>query len=302
MLDGSLDNLTRLRYFVKVAETLHFTKAAELLGIAQPALSQQIGRLERELGIKLFDRTNRRIRLTGAGEMVLIRARFLLRQVNAIQAEILEFQGLQRGVARIGSSGTITAFLLPELLVEFRKLYPDIDIELAQRPSNSILEMVEQGQLDVGLVRLPVRPTSLPLTRLSSQRLCVAIRAEHPLAAQEEISPGDLAGENFILTVHRSEPFCDLVIKLCADSGFAPNIILYGADFVTAMRLAGMGIGVCIVSELAAQIKVEPSPIFRPIAHRDASTTVAVVHVAEELMPPAAKVFLRLTLDRVGQS
>ena len=180
-------NFRQLECFVVVAEHLHFTKAAEQLRIAQPALSQQIRKLERDLGVKLFNRSNRKVELTDFGRALFPRARQLLTQASIARSEVEEMAGLARGHLRVGASGTIAAFLLPEILTEFRRCYPNIVLKIVQRRSEPILDLVETGNLDVGIIRLPFRGTALEVTPVFTEPLYAALPPSHPAATAQGV-------------------------------------------------------------------------------------------------------------------
>jgi DNA-binding transcriptional LysR family regulator len=286
-------NLRHLTSFVAVAEHLHFTRAADQLGVAQPALSQQIRKLERELGVELFIRESRKVELSEFGKALLPRARRLLNQAAIARKEILEMSGLQRGHLRVGASGTIAAFLLPELLAQYRRRYPNIVLEMVQRRSEPVLDLVEAGELDIGLIRLPVRPTSLEVTHLFTEPLYAALPPGHARAADPVVKPAALASDPFIMPVGEHEPFYRALVNLCAEEGFTPNIISAGAEYTTAFRLVGMGMGVSVVSELGTKFQVSPLPAFVRLDNPKATSPVVLVS-ARESLSPAAEAFRAL--------
>lgn len=283
-----------LECFVAVAEHLHFTKAAKQLKIAQPALSQQIKRLEEGLGVALFIRSNRRVELSEYGRALLPRAQQLLHQANVAAGEIREMAGLARGRLRIGASGTIAAFLLPEILAEYRRRHPNIIVEITQQRSEPILDLVEAGKLDIGLIRLPFRKTNLEITDVLTEPLYAALPAQHAAASHDVISLGGLRNDPFIMPVAATEPFYAVAVDLCAAAGFSPNIILAGAEYTTVFRLVGMGMGVSIVSRFATNLTVAPSPVFVRIDDPKAMTRIVTVANPAEMLSPATQAIAAL--------
>lgn len=287
-------NLKRLEYFTALAKHLHFTRAAQELGIAQPALSQQIRKLEAELGVPLFERSNRHVALSEFGEAFEPRAQALLQQMRTARQEVRALAGLERGVLRVGASGTIAAFLLPELLAAYRRAHPQCVLHLLQRRSEGILDQVEAGELEIGLIRLPFRRTALRITPLRTDPLYAALPPRHPLATADRLHLRQLANDDVIMCVSRSEPFYDVVVNLCAEAGFAPNVISDGAEYTTVFRLVAMGMGVSIVSGLATRHRVEPRPAFVRIDDAKATSPIVMVSERAELLSPPASTFFEL--------
>lgn len=289
-------NLRHLECFVAVAEHLHFTRAAEQLEIAQPALSQQVRKLEQDLGVELFNRSNRNVALTEFGKALLPRARQLLNQASTARSEIEEMAGLAHGRLRVGASGTIAAFLLPEILTEFRRRYPNIVLGIVQRRSEPILELIETGNLDVGIIRLPFRKTALEVTPVFTEPLYAALPPSHPAATAQVVPLHHLQKDAFIMPVSEGEPFYNVLVNLCIEENFSPNVILAGAEYTTVFRLVGMGMGVSVVSELATNLQVTPAPAFVRIDHPRASSPVVIVAGSKEVLSPAAQAFYELAL------
>ena len=292
-------NLRHLSYFVAVAEHLHFTHAAMDLGIAQPALSQAIRRLETELGVPLLDRSSRSVELTDYGRALLPRARRLLSYAHLSERELKEMAGLEQPRLRVGASGTIAAFMLPEILREYRQQHPKTVLEIVQRRTESVLALVEAGDLDVGFVRLPFRATDLTIMPLTVEPLFAALPPRHQQAQAAVLSMASLARDPFIMCVSASEPFFDVVMNLCAEHGYAPNIISAGAEYTTVFRLVAMGMGVSIVSEAATKHLVDPRPAFVRVADAKATSPIVAVSQGTEVLPRAARDLLIVAVAHV---
>ncbi|MEU7061458.1 LysR family transcriptional regulator [Streptomyces sp. NPDC046197] len=209
--------LRQLTYFVTVAEELHFGRAAERLHIVQSAVSQQIQRLERELGAELFDRSPRRVRLTGAGERLLPEARAVLAAADRARAAVAPPPGL-----RIGTSTGLGAHL-DRVLAAFAERAPDVPVELFSLPVAERLDRVAAGQLNAAFVRGAEPPPGVRVLPLWSDPLVAALPAGHPLAARPEIDLAELAGLPLTLTQRRNNPaLVDLVVGACHRAGFEP--------------------------------------------------------------------------------
>jgi len=209
--------LRQLSYFVTVAEELHFGRAAERLHIVQSAVSQQIQRLERELGAELFDRSPRRVRLTAAGERLLPEARAVLAAAERARAAVAPPPGL-----RLGTSTGLGEHL-DRVLAAFTRRAPDVPVELVSLPVSERLAQVAGGQLDAAFVRAVEPVPGVRVLPLWSDPLVAALPAAHPLAARPEIAVGDLAGLPLALTERRHNPaLVDLVVGACHEAGFEP--------------------------------------------------------------------------------
>jgi DNA-binding transcriptional LysR family regulator len=216
--------LRQLRYFVAVAEELHFGRAAERLTIVQSAVSQQIRRLERELGVELFDRSPRRVRLTEAGLRFLPAARELLAAERAALASVAEYAAGRGGTLRVGTSAGMGA-RLERVLSEFTRLAPESRIELSSARTRVRLGQVASGELDAAFVR-GVEEGSHDGVRLIpvwQDALVVALSASHPAAASAEVELRELAALPLSLTERANNPpLVDLVVGACRDAGFEP--------------------------------------------------------------------------------
>jgi DNA-binding transcriptional LysR family regulator len=286
--------LFQLRYFIAVAEHLSFTRAAKALRLSQPPLSQQIKHLENELGGELFLRSSRMVRLTDLGEAFLPRARSILLQTNDAAKEIRARTGLEKGTVRVGASGALAYHLLPLLIVEYRALYPNIDLQIVEHRTPHLLESAERHEIDVALIRLPHDKTKLSITLLRKEALVAALPKSHPLAKERSVKLKQLSDEPFILISDRGEPFHNLVMQLCASQSFTPNIICSGTEYATACRLVGLGVGVSILSEMGCKLHVEPSPAFVRIDDKKAVSPIGLLSRPFEELSQPAKAFFNL--------
>ncbi|MGW3174234.1 LysR family transcriptional regulator [Streptomyces sp. NPDC001153] len=209
--------LRQLSYFVAVAEELHFGRAAERLHIVQSAVSQQIQRLERELGAELFDRSPRRVRLTGAGERLLPEARAVLAAAERARAAVAAPAGL-----RLGTSTGLGAHL-DRVLAAFAERAPEVPVELVSLPAGERLARVAAGRLDAAFVRSADPPAGVRVVPLWPDPLVAAVPAAHPLARQAEIELAELAGLPLALAPRSANPaLVDLVLGACHAAGFEP--------------------------------------------------------------------------------
>ncbi len=215
--------LRQLRYFVAVAEELHFGRAAERLMIVQSAVSQQVRRLERELGVELFDRSPRHVRLTGAGECFLPEARKVLAAERSAVAAVAQYATGRDTPLRVGTSSGLGE-RLDRVLDALAESAPATRLELAAAPTAVRLERVAAGELDAAFVRgVEEGPAGVRLIPVWLDPLLVALPAGHPLARRAALDLAELAGLPLYLTARRNNPpLVDLVVGACRDAGFAP--------------------------------------------------------------------------------
>ncbi|QFU88469.1 HTH-type transcriptional regulator CynR [Amycolatopsis sp. YIM 10] len=241
--------LRQLEYFVAVAEESHFTRAARRMHVAQSGLSAAIRSLEKELGAPLFRRSTRQVRLTGAGEALLVEARRTLAAADAGRDAVAAVQGLVRGSLAIGSLQCLHSLPLPELLRDFVTAHPGLDVRLRHSGSTELLEQVRTGALDVAFVARPARcPDGLRLTPLGSERLVLACAPGHPLAGRAEVRLADLAEDRFV-DFHPGWGTRDHADAVLADAGVHRKVALEVTDVHSLLELVAFDLGVALVPE-----------------------------------------------------
>ncbi len=248
-------DLRQLQQFVVLAETGNFHRAAERLHMAQPPLSISIRKLEESLGTPLFVRTTRGVRLTQAGEAALNDARRALFHAGQARAAAVSAALGERGALRIGFVGSATYALLPRLIPAFRSAHPGIDLILHESTSAAILDRIEHGQLDAGLVRFPILNSGpYTLTPLESDASVAAVPADGRFAEQESIALKALADEPFIMHPRADVPNLQAVaMLLCQQAGFVPRIAQEAVQVQTIVSLVESGLGVALVPGVAAR-------------------------------------------------
>ena len=255
--------LRQLRYFVALAEELHFGRAAQRLHIVQSALSKQIGALERELGATLFDRAQG-VRLTPAGETLYVDAVAVLAGADDAVRNVRAAAQGEHGSLRVGYIGSAMWSVLPAILKEHRLRHPDLRFHLRQLPSPDQVEALRDGSLDVGFLRPPVDDARLAAEPLWRERLVVALPADHPLAAREAIDLADLRDEPFIVLPRQRAPSLhDLYLSVCVSYGFRPRT-LEEADSLDALHFVGIGLAVALLPE-AVRGANRADVVFRPL-------------------------------------
>lgn len=255
-------NFDQLAGFVEVAQTRHFTRAAEHLNLAQPSLSRQISTLESELGVELFHRIRGNVTLTVAGDRLLPIARRLLADAESARSEMAELVGTQRGRVRLGATPTLCTSMMVEVLVEFQKRYPGIDIEIMERGSHSLITELMEGALDLALIvaGAPADTARAVLTRepiLSERLVVVSSRdAPDPFGTDHEIV-GRAVTLSELARVPQVVFPTNYDLRGTVDAAFkseslAPTVAVAGAEMDAALRFAERGVGVAVVPAMVA--------------------------------------------------
>lgn len=289
--------LRHLRYFIVVARKRHFTQAAEELFIAQPALSQQIQALELELGVKLFERTSRQVRLTPAGEALLIRAKRILGEVEQAEAEMQSFAGLTRGRISLGLLQSLGAFRLPALLARFHAHYPGIEMILQEGVTEHLLEEVRGGQLDIALTHSigDIFPLSIPDPQIISETIVeeevvLVVTPHHRLTEAPSITPSELKDETFILFKPGSG-LRQAAIHLSETGGFTPNILYESGDVGTIRGLVAEGLGISVLPQSVVDLPGSEIAVIKVIPPMPMRSVMLVWHKRIQ-HSPAASTFL----------
>lgn len=243
--------LRQLLYAVTIAEEKSFSKAAEKLHLAQPSLSQQIAKLEKELDVILFERSTSSIRLTDAGERFFTSALRILDGVEQLRKEMQDVAALTKGGLTLGSLPMTGAHILPLLLPEFAKRYPGIDVRLIEEATRSLEQLTARGTAEMSLLTLPVQDANLEWEELLDEEICLAVPPTHELAGRREVKMRELDEEPFIM-LKKGQGFRQVVERWCMEAGFAPRIVFESSNIETVQSLVAAGMGVAFVPRLLA--------------------------------------------------
>jgi LysR family transcriptional regulator, hydrogen peroxide-inducible genes activator len=244
--------LHQLRYFCAVAETGSFSRAAEQSHIAQPSLSQQILKLEDELGARLFDRLGRSVRLTDLGKAFLPRARAVLRELEAAKGDVVERKDSVSGSVCVGVIPTVAPYFLPPRLTFFTRQFPQAQVTVVEEITPVLLERLRAGTIDVAILALPVRGHEFDASPLLTERLFAALPKKHALANRRSLSLKDLRREPFLL-LRDGHCFRDTAVAACDRARLNPQIIFESGQFSSILSMVGTGMGVSIVPEMAIE-------------------------------------------------
>jgi LysR family transcriptional regulator, hydrogen peroxide-inducible genes activator len=242
----------QLRYFLAVASTCNFSRAAEQCRVAQPSLSQQIMKLEDELGERLFERTKREVSLTPAGERLRAHAERVLDELEQARASVCEEGGVVRGRVELGVLPTVAPFYLPERLRDFAAKYPDVEVVIHEDTTAQLARAVVAKEIDLALVSLPVAQRGLSSVTLFEEPLLAALPSDHPLAKKRKITLADLEHEPFIL-MQEGHCLSGQALAFCRMEGFAPKVSFRSAQIETMRAFVAAGWGVSVVPQMAVQ-------------------------------------------------
>jgi DNA-binding transcriptional LysR family regulator len=271
--------LRQLRYFVAVAEELHFHRAAERLHISQPPLSQQIRQLEDEMECRLLARSRRRVELTAAGTAFLRDVRAILGELDAAVAAARRIEAGQTGRLRVNFVGSALLSIVPGTVQRFRAARPGVEVELHERPTADQVRGVHEGSVDLGLVRLPVEvPTDLRVRRVLREDTVAALPANHDLAREERVPLERLAGEPLVLFPRGQAPgFHDLLVRSLAGA----HVVQYAPETQTIIGLVAAGIGVSLVPASVRRLSLD-GVVYRPVDGAPDSELAAISRADNE--------------------
>jgi|AGTN01.3.fsa_nt_gi Transcriptional regulator len=293
--------LRHLRYFVAVAEELHFGRAAERLGIAQPPLSQQIKAFETELGVALFLRNRRKVELTVAGQVLLPEARDILRRAGGLSRLARAAAAGDTGRLEIAFTGSVPFNdLMPRILGAFRQRYPEVRVSLREMSTGSQIEAVVEGRLDIGFAR-PADghlPPGVSARRILREPLVLALPADHPLAGRKRIAMGEVAGQPLVMNPRPiGTGLYDKIVTLCGRAGFAPRMGVEAHQMSTMVSLVGAGVGLAVVPETMGRMGVG-GVAFAGIDDSQAFIDLLVIH--RPGVPPALVANFLEVVDQVA--
>jgi DNA-binding transcriptional LysR family regulator len=296
--------LRHLRYFVALAEELHFGRAAARLGISQPPLSQQIKILEDILGVRLFHRTNRRVELTQAGLFFRAEARATLERAERAISAATRAQRGELGELRIGMFPSAPLLArIGDTILTFRKNFPDVQLVLNEVESHQQTQGLMEGREQVAIIRsaaAPILPSELQVTELIRDPFRVLMRSDHPLAKRRRIPMGELAQESFVFYGDRmGRTLPHQVLVLCRSAGFEPRIGQLANGNATITGLVAAGLGIAIVPEAMCQLR-HKSVVSRPLDAANATTSIWLPRSSRDDSPQVGAFCRLLTRRRAG--
>ena len=278
--------LRLLRYFTVVAEELHFSRAAARLNMAQPPLSQQIRRLEEELGVQLLARSKRHVELTEPGRLFLDSAREILAQVDRAVTEVQRAARGEVGHITIGLvSSASYEDILPRVLRAYRERHPSVAITLQEMSSGEQLAALREGRIQVGFLRPPIQGLGITTLTVLREPLVAVLPAEHPLAARRRIALSALANDPFIMIPpSHGLGILDLVMGACLKAGFVPRIAQEAKEIQTVVGFVAAGFGVSLLPETVRRL-THSGVVYVPLAAPRVLIEIAAAHRSGDASP-----------------
>lgn len=283
--------LRQLEYFRSVCQELHFTRAAEKIGISQPSLSQQIRLLEHEIGTPLFDRIGKKTALTESGRLLLKYTQNIFHELEQAQAAIKELNGLQRGSISIGTLLTVENYLIPPTLLNFHRLYPAIKISVLGLRTGDIRKNLLENKLDIGIVFLPMEDSELETISLYKEELALAVPNGHSLEEEDAVdlevlrtTPSILLPETYFVR--------QLINKSCSNLGFLPQPIFEITTMESLINMVVKGVGVTILPKPYLECLNNNKIRVIPILNSNLVREVGIVYRKDKYMSAAIRIFI----------
>jgi LysR family hydrogen peroxide-inducible transcriptional activator len=288
----------QLRYFCAVARHGTFTRASEVEHVAQPSLSQQILKLEAELGSRLFDRLPRSAKLTVFGEALLPKAERILRELEETKTELLEMAGNEKGDVVVGIIPTIAAYLLPKLLRGFAARHPLITVKIIEDITPALLQRLHDGTIDMAIAALPIAEGELATEELFEEKFYAVLPKTHRLASGKSISLTELNREPFLL-LKDGHCFRDSLIAACHKSKVTPSVVFESGQFATILAMVSAGMGVSAVPAMAVQPQAGCK--FIPISGKHSTRKVGIISSRHHYQSRAQRLLMEQMRDACGQ-
>ncbi|SFJ77367.1 LysR family transcriptional regulator [Thermoflavimicrobium dichotomicum] len=283
--------LRQLQYFIEVAKREHVTEAAHSLHVAQSAVSRQIANLEAELGVQLFFREGRNVKLTPLGKIFLEHAETALREIEKAKQEIEEFLDPERGCIRIGFPSSLASYVLPTVISAFRAKYPKISFQLRQGTFHFLIDAVVKGEIDIAFIApVPVEIKEVQGRILFSDKVVALLPANHHLAHYPALRINQLKDESFAL-FPKGFVLQELVVKACHQMGFEPKVAFEGEDIDAIKGLVATGLAVTLLPEVTLIDSIPRGTVKIPISEPDLSRTVGVIIPKKRNLPPSEQLF-----------
>lgn len=263
----------QLRYFAKVAELGHFTRAAEACNVSQPSLSQQILKLEKELKRPLFERLGRKIRLTEAGRQFKGHVDQILRLLEEARASVTDDP--DRGRLIVGCIPTIAPYFLPDVLMRFASRCPQAQVEVIEEPTAVLLKRSAQGEIDLAVLALPIQDAHLQLEPLFEEELLAVLPTQHSLASKKRVTLKELTHEPFVL-LNEAHCLTNTTLSFCNRHTLSPLGTSQIHQLATVLELVRLGQGISLMPAMAARTDAHPDRVYRSIAGEKPTRTIAV--------------------------
>ncbi|WP_379134616.1 LysR family transcriptional regulator [Paenibacillus sp. sgz500958] len=290
-------DVRNLKYILEVANLHNITKAAEKLHLTQPTLSKMVKNMEDELGVTLFDRSGKYVKLTDAGMAAMEQIKLIITAVDNLHMTLDDISNLKTGTIKIGLPPVISSVFVPKIVTPFQKKYPNITFELIEEGSKNVENMVLEGSIDLGAVLLPVREGSFGIKPFVRENLAIVVHKSHPLAAQEEISLSDLQDEPLILFA-KGFAMRQHIIDACYGAGFEAKIAYESAQWDLLVELVSANLGTAFLPEPLCEKVTNPNVRILPLRNPSIPWNVVLIWNKERYISKCMREFIRFLGDQ----
>jgi LysR family transcriptional activator of glutamate synthase operon len=281
----------QLQYFIEVAHREHVTEAAHTLHVAQSAVSRQIANLETELGVQLFIREGRNVKLTAVGKIFLEHAKTAMSEIEKAKQKIEEFLDPERGTIRIGFTSSLAANPLPTVISAFRARYPDIGFQLKQGAYKHLIDSVIRGDIDLAFLGpVPTNEKDVRGHIFFAENIVALLPAKHPLANQQLLRLHQLQNDTFVL-FPPGYILRDIVVNACAQVGYKPKVSFEGEDIDAIKGLVAAGLGVTLLPEVTLTDNMPRETVKIHVSEPNVTRTVGIIIPNNRELPPSEKLF-----------
>jgi LysR family hydrogen peroxide-inducible transcriptional activator len=283
----------QLRYAVAIARTGNFSRAALECHISQPSLSQQVRKLEEELGERLFERDQKRTRLTATGERFITRAARILDELAEAEREARDTHEVARGEVSVGVLPTIAPYFLPAIISRFSEHFPGVQVVIHEETTATLSSLLASYEIDLAIASLPLDEEAFHVTPLFTEELLLAVPAAHPLARKKSVTASDLEATTFVLM---KEGHClgDQTLRFCHQTGVNPRVISRSAQVETIRGLVHAGLGISLIPKMAAAAPQDGDPVYRSLRSPRPERTIAAFWNRRRPLSRAANAFLEI--------
>lgn len=294
---GILMELRQLNYFIEVAEREHMSEAAEHLNVAQSAISRQITNLEKELGVQLFERKGRNVKLLPIGRVFLTHVKDAIKAIDYAKLQMDEYIDPERGTIKIGFPTSLASSILPELLAEFKLAYPNIRIQLQQGSYHELIDVIKERELNIAILGPVVFDD--PLIKgeaLFYEKMYLLLPHQHRLSNRKSVYLNELKEEDFVL-FPKGYIFEKLIVDACHSVGFEPKIVAEGLDLDAIKGMVAAGIGLSILSESAIGNLDSDYIVQIPISSPDLKRSIGLIRSKHRKLAPSENLFYQFSID-----
>ncbi len=299
--------IRQLQYALQIAKEMNFSRAAEKLHIAQPSLSQQLSKLEKEIGVLLFQRNTNSVELTHAGSVFMEQAQTIVDHIEQLKREMGDISQMRKGKLIVGSLPITGSHILPLVLPVFQSRYPEIEIVLVEETSANLEALTSSGQTDICLLSLPIDHSALIYRTLIEEEICLAVPPRHHLTSLNHQSNSPihmslLKDEPFIL-LKKGQGFRQITIDLCKAAGFEPNIVFESSNIETVQSLVAAGMGIALVPRMVTRDRgLSSAPAYFTLAEPAPTRTLVIAYRKGRYLSKAAEAFIDTLTEVINSS